>query len=134
MSTISLSLPLPVSGLMHFKGALSCHLPIQCSQSNIEVPVHSPVTLRRTKASQLLAPCRNKHQKHQQYPLNRDGFDLITADLKLMCDNCRTYNTGNQDLEESANLMWSEATKQLEVHYQKALSEIASLMSGQRAR
>ena len=41
---------------------------------------------------------------------------------------------GNQDLQESANLMWSEATKQLEVHYQKALSEIASLMSGQRAR
>ena len=81
-----------------------------------------------------LVSCRNKHQKQQQYPLNREGFDMITADLKLMCDNCRTYNTGNQDLEESANLMWTEATKQLEVHYQKALSEIASLMSGQRAR
>ncbi len=78
--------------------------------------------------------CRNKHQKQQQYPLNRDGFDMITADLKLMCDNCHTFNEGNQDLQESANLMWSEATKQLEAHYQKALGEIASLMSGQRTR
>lgn len=79
-------------------------------------------------------PCRNKHQRQQQYPLSKEGFDMIIADLKLMCDNCHSYNQGDQELQESADLMWTEATKQLEAHYQKALNGIASLMSGQRTR
>ncbi len=78
--------------------------------------------------------CRNKHQKQLKYPLNKDGFDAIRADLKLMCDNCHTYNIGVQDLEESADMMWKEANKQLDAYYKKALSDISSLMSGQRAR
>ena len=45
-------------------------------------------------------PCRNKHQRQQQYPLSKEGFDMITADLKLMCDNCHSYNQGDQELQE----------------------------------
>ena len=78
--------------------------------------------------------CRTKHQKEQRYPLNREGFDLIKEDLRLMCDNCHTYNKGNKECEESADMMWAEATKQLNVFYKKALNDIASLMSGHRTR
>ena len=78
--------------------------------------------------------CRTKHQKEQQYPLNREGFGLIKEDLRLMCDNCHTYNKGNKECEESADMMWAEATKQLDVFYKKALNDIASLMSGHRTR
>lgn len=78
--------------------------------------------------------CRNKHQKEQVYPLNKEGFDMIKADLKLMCDNCHTFNKVERPhLLESADLMWKEATKQSDAFYKKALSGISSLMTGQRA-
>ena len=51
-----------------------------------------------------------------------------------MCNNCHTYNKGNKECEESADMMWAEATKQLDIFYKKALNDIASLMSGHRTR
>ena len=80
-----------------------------------------------------LPACRNKHNR-KQYPLNKEGFNMIRADIKLMCNNCHIYNKGDAEFEEAADRMWAEATKQLDTFHQKALSDIASLMSGQRAR
>ena len=93
------------------------------------------LTWFQPRAWQVWSPaCRTKHQKEQRYPLNREGFDLIKEDLRLMCDNCHTYNKGNKECEESADMMWAEATKQLDIFYKKALNDIASLMSGHRTR
>ena len=80
-----------------------------------------------------LPACRNKHNK-KQYPLNKEGFNMIRADVKLMCNNCHIYNKDDAEFEEAADRMWAEANKQLDTFHQKALSDIASLMSGQRAR
>jgi hypothetical protein len=62
---------------------------------------------------------RTKH-KRKEYPPSREGLDMLLADVKLMCDNCRLYNEGSTDLEEMADEMEAFAKEAAEQAWQGA--------------